>query len=120
LKLVEGAATHWHSADDQIEWQFLIRKPGIFRVIVTYAADAASAGGNARLAMSGYSQPTPPEVTMPIRNTGGSAAFVSDPVTRMFRIDKAGRYTLTIAAAQKPADQLMTLRRVRLHRMPVR
>lgn len=116
LKLDGETTADWKSPDDEIQWQFLIRKPGFFRVIVTYAADAASDGGAARLSLSGRPQP----LTMPIRDTGGREAFASDQLNPMVMIDKSERYTLSIQAAQKPGEQLMTLRGVQLRRAPVR
>ncbi|MCE9552299.1 MAG: hypothetical protein K8T91_02845 [Planctomycetes bacterium] len=116
LKLAGETTADWKNPDDEVQWQFLIRKPGFFRVIVTYAADSASDGGSARLTLSGRQQP----LTMPIRDTGGRETFVSDQLNPMVMIDKSGRYTLSIKAAQKPGEQLMTLRGVQLRRAPVR
>lgn len=116
LKLDGDTTIDWRSPDDEIQWQFLIRQPGIFRVIVTYAADASSAGGEAHISLSNRPKP----LTFPIRDTGGRETFASDLLNPMIRIDKSGRYTLSIKAAQQPGDQLMTLRGVQLRRAPVR
>ena len=106
----------WRSADDQVQWELLISRPGIFRVEVAYAADASSRGGEARVTISG--QPRP--LTMLLRDTGGRVKFAQDPLDPMITIEKPGRYTLTISTAQKPGEELMTLRGVQLIRAPVR
>jgi len=116
LKQAGETTIEWRSKEDQIVWQFLISKPGIFRVVVMYAADASSAGGEALVSLSGRPRP----LTLSIRDTGGSESFVSDELSPMVAIQKSGRYTLTIVAAQQPGEQLMTLRGVELRRAAVR
>ena len=116
LKLDGETTADWRSPDDEVQWQFLIRKPGFFRIIVTYAADSASDGGEAQLSLSGRPKP----LFMSIRDTGGRGIYASDQLNPMVMIDKSGRYTLSIKAARKPGEQLMTLRGVQLRRAPVR
>jgi len=116
LKLAGETTADWRSKDDRIAWQFLVSKPGIFRVVVTYAADASSGGGEALVSLSGRPRP----LTLSVRNTGGSESFVSDELSPMVRINKADRYSLTITAAQIPGGQLMALRGVEFRRAPVR
>lgn len=115
LKIDGDATADWRSPGDQVRWDFLIRRPGIFRIDVTYAAGESSAGGRARFELSGRSQP----LSLSIRDTGGRDKFVTNAVAPMVQIRRGGQYTLKISAAESRGGLLLTLRGVQLHREPV-
>ncbi|MCE9548426.1 MAG: hypothetical protein K8T25_23370, partial [Planctomycetia bacterium] len=110
LKIQSDATEGFNSAVDQVEWEFLLHRPGIFSVEVTYATDPTSVGGRARIDLSGRAEP----LLLPIHDTGGRDTFLTEPVTPKVMIQRGGRYTLRISAAEKRGSELFRLRSVQL------
>ncbi len=101
---------YWTNADEYIEWNFKITKPGQFGVSLEVACEPASAGSEYTLTL-GDSQ-----LTGKVKDTGSWDKYTKVALGNI-EIAKKGTYKLTIKAKSKPGLAVMNLRNVELSPM---
>jgi arylsulfatase A len=101
----------WTNKDDFATFDFTVEKPGTFAVEVLQGCGAKSGGAEVELAVGDE------RVTFTVKDTGGFQNFEARAVGTL-KIDKAGRYTLTVKAKTKPGVAVMDLRQIVLKPRP--
>ncbi len=96
----------WTRADDWASWEFIVKRPGTFRVEILQACGAGSGGSEVDFTIGQQTLSTK------IVETGGFQKFVSRPIGSVSL--PAGRYTLSVKPRTKPGAAVMDLRQVRL------
>ena len=97
----------WTNPKDTVTWEFEVRKPGALSVNVTYACEKGSEG--TRYAVQVGDQ----QVSDEVKDTGSWSKYTTDEIGTL-RLDKPGRYTLSVLPKGKPKFAVMNLRAVTL------
>jgi arylsulfatase A-like enzyme len=97
----------WTRADDWASWEFQVTKSGAFTVEVLQGCGSGSGGSQVEIAVADQ------KVTFTVKDTGGFQNFEARAVGTV-RLDKPGRYTLTVKPQSKPGRAIMDLRAVTL------
>ena len=95
-------------------FDFTVEKPGTFTVEVLQGCGAKSGGAEVELILGepGASA-TGASLTFTVKDTGGFQNFEAREAGTL-KVEKAGRYTLTVKPKNKPGVAVMDLREVRL------
>jgi hypothetical protein len=97
----------WTRADDWADWEFQVTKPGAFTVEVLQGCGARSGGSDVEVAVAGQA------ITFAVKETGGFQNFEARTIGSV-KLDRSGRYTLTVKPKSKPGAAVMDLRSVTL------
>lgn len=102
----------WVNKDDTAVFDFTVETPGTFTVEVLQGCGNKSGGAEVELVLGepGASAPGG-SVTFTVKETGGFQAFEARDVGTL-KVEKAGRYTLTVRAKTKPGVAVMDLRQI--------
>jgi arylsulfatase A-like enzyme len=95
----------WVNKDDYATFDFTVTQGGTFTVEVLQGCGAKSGGAEVELAVGDE------KLTFTVKDTGGFQNFEAREVGTL-KIDKAGKYTLTVKAKTKPGVAVMDLRQV--------
>jgi arylsulfatase A-like enzyme len=101
----------WTNKDDFATFDFTAEKPGTFTVEVLQGCGKGSGGAEVVLAVGESGKPPSADVTFTVKDTGGFQNFEAREVG-MLKIEKAGRYSLTVRAKTKPGAAVMDLRQI--------
>jgi len=101
----------WTQADDWAEWEFEAASAGTFEVELLQGCGKGSGGAEVEVTVDG--QP----LTFKVEETGHFQRFVPRLLGTV-KLEKAGRYTLTVKAKSKPGVAVMDVRRVTLRAAP--
>jgi len=95
----------WVNKDDYATFDFTVETPGTFTVEVLQGCGNKSGGAEVELTTGDE------KVTFTVKETGGFQAFEAREIGTL-KLDKAGRYTLTVKAKTKPGVAVMDLRQI--------
>jgi len=95
----------WVNKDDYATFDFTVETPGTFTVEVLQGCGNKSGGAEVELATGDE------KVTFTVKETGGFQAFEAREIGTL-KLEKAGRYTLTVKAKTKPGVAVMDLRQI--------
>ena len=95
----------WVNKDDTATFDFTVEKGGTFTVEVLQGCGKGSGGAEVELAVGDE------KLTFTVKDTGGFQVFEARDVGTL-KIEKAGRYTLTVKAKTKPGPAVMDLRQI--------
>lgn len=95
----------WTRAEDWASWLFTVNKPGKFEVVALVGCGTGSGGSEVEFEVAGQ------KLQMTVPETGGFQNFKNQKLGQV-RLDKAGRYTLSVKALSKPHKAVMDLRQV--------
>ena len=103
---------NWSSRQDKIMWDFLIEKPGQFRVDLNYACTKPNAGSRFKVvvgnqSLAGIVKPTTKKKRITMRKPELSSYSLGD-----VEFEKAGVYKLSITPENIKSNNLMLLRSV--------
>jgi arylsulfatase A-like enzyme len=98
---------YWTRADDWASWEFQLSKPGIFRVEILQGCGRGQGGSEVEFTVADQTLKTT------VEDTGGFQAFKAREIGTV-RLDKPGRYTLTVKPKTKAKGAVMDLRSVAL------
>jgi len=103
---------NWSSRQDKIMWDFLIEKPGQFRVDLNYACTKPNAGSRFKVvvgnqSLAGIVKPTTKKKRITMRKPELSSYSLGD-----IEFEKAGVYKLSITPENIKSNNLMLLRSV--------
>jgi len=101
----------WTRADDWASWEFTVTKPGTFAVEVLQGCGKGQGGSEVDLAVGEQA------LTFTVEDTGHFQNFKARAAGTV-KIDKAGRYTLTLKPKKKAAAAVMDVRSVTLKPVP--
>ncbi len=95
----------WVNKDDSAAFDFTVEKGGAFAVEVLQGCGKGSGGADVELAVGDE------KVVFTVKDTGGFQNFEARAVGTI-KIEKAGRYTMTVRAKTKPGVAVMDLRQI--------
>jgi arylsulfatase A len=98
---------YWTKIDDWVSWDFEITRPGEFKVEILQGCGNGSGGSEVEFAVGEQ------KLKLIVKETGGFQDFVSRELGS-YKLDKAGRYTLSVKPKTKPGVAVMDLRQVKL------
>jgi arylsulfatase A-like enzyme len=97
----------WTRADDWASWELTVTKPGTFAVAVLQGCGKGQGGSEVELAVEGQT------LNFSVEDTGGFQNFKLRMIGTV-KLEKAGRYVLTVKPKSKPGAAVMDLRSVTL------
>jgi hypothetical protein len=97
----------WTRKEDTASWEFVLTKPGTFTVSVLQGCGSGQGGSVVDVAVAGQ------KLTFTVEDTGGFQAFKARAIGQV-KLDKPGRYTLTVRPRSKAKAAVMDLRQVTL------
>ncbi len=97
----------WVRPDDWASWDFVVSRPGRFRIEILQGCGAGSGGSRVEFAVVDQ------KLIATVEETGGFQQFVVREIGSV-KIDKPGKYTLTVKPLSKPGPAVMDLRQIRL------
>lgn len=95
----------WTRGDDWVSWEFTLRKPGTFAVVVMQGCGKGQGGSAVELAIDGQALP------FTVEDTGHFQNFQARTIGQI-KLAHPGRHTLTVKVKKKAADAVMDLRSV--------
>ncbi len=95
----------WVNKDDYATFDFTVETAGTFTVEVLQGCGKGSGGAEVELAVSDE------KVTFTVKDTGGFQALEAREIGTL-KLEKLGRYTLTVKAKTKPGAAVMDLRQI--------
>jgi arylsulfatase A-like enzyme len=95
----------WTNKDDYATFDFTVEKPGTFTVEVLQGCGAKSGGAEVEIAVGEE------KLVFTVKDTGGFQNFEAREVGTL-KLEKAGKYTLTVKAKTKPGVAVMDLRQI--------
>jgi hypothetical protein len=98
---------YWSNPSDWAEWEFEVPAAGTYAVQTLQGCGKGSGGSVVNFAVGEQS------LKATVQDTGGFQNFVSRDIGRI-RLEKAGRYTLSVKPVEKPGVAVMDLRSVTL------
>jgi hypothetical protein len=98
---------YWSNPTDWAEWEFEVPAPGTYAVQILQGCGKGSGGSVVNFAVGEQL------LKVTVQDTGGFQNFLSRDIGRV-RLEKAGRYTLTVKPMEKPGVAVMDLRSVTL------
>jgi hypothetical protein len=102
----------WVNKDDFATFDFTLEKPGTYSVEVLQGCGANSGGSEVELAVGEE------KLMFTVKETGGFQNFEARGVGTL-KLEKTGRYTLTVKAKTKPGGAVMDLRQLVLKPMKI-
>ncbi len=96
----------WTKADDYVSWNFVVDKPGVFNVRITYACSGS--GGTEYVVSVGRK-----DVAAKVSGTGGWTNFTAETIGSV-RLVEAGEYTLKVVPKKLVGGSVMNLKSVKL------
>ncbi len=103
----KNALDVWTQADDFATWEFDLKQPGTFQVRVLLGCGAGQGGSTVEVKLADQA------LTFIVEDTGGFEKLKPRDIGTV-RLDKPGRYTLTVKPKSKAKDEVMDLRLIRL------
>lgn len=97
----------WVRADDWASWEFDLRTPGMFDIVILQGCGPGSGGSTVEINAAEQT------VSFTVQETRGFQDFIERTVGQL-RLTPPGRITLTVKARSKPGPAVMDLRQVRL------
>ena len=97
----------WTKADDWVSWEFQLNQPGTFTLEALVGCGNGSGGSEVKFSLAGH------VLSMMVEETGGFQKFVPRELGTV-KLDKPGRYTLSVKPRTKPKAAVMDLRQVTL------
>jgi arylsulfatase A-like enzyme len=97
----------WTSKADRASWEFVLTRPGTFRVEVLQGCGKEQGGSVVEVAVAGQT------LAFTVEDTGGFQEFKALRIGQV-KLDRAGRHTLSVRPRSKAKAAVMDLRRVRL------
>jgi arylsulfatase A-like enzyme len=101
----------WTNKDDYATFDFTVEKPGTFTVEVLQGCGAKSGGAEVEIAVGDE------KLVFTVKDTGGFQNFEAREVGTL-KLEKAGKYTVTVKAKTKPGVAVMDLRQIVLKPKP--
>jgi arylsulfatase A-like enzyme len=101
----------WTQAEDWVEWEFETASAGVFDVELLQGCGKGSSGAEVEVAVGGQT------LAMKVEDTGHFQRFVPRSIGTV-KLERPGRYTLTVKARSKPGAAVMDLRRIVLRPAP--
>ncbi len=101
----------WTRREDRASWEFVLTRPGTFRVGVLQGCGTGQGGSVVEVAVAGQT------LTFTVEDTGGFQNFKARSIGKV-KLDRPGRYTLTVRPRSKAKAAVMDLRQVTLTPMP--
>ena len=101
----------WVNAGDFAEWEFEAPNAGTFEVELLQGCGKGSGGATVEVALAGQT------LAMKVEETGHFQRFIPRTIGTV-KLDKPGRYTLTVKPQAKPGAAVMDLRRIVLRAAP--
>lgn len=98
---------YWTKLEDWISWDFIVDKPGVFRVHILQGCGKGNGGSEVEFAVDGQS------LMVTVQDTGGFQNFVPRDIGQV-KIESKGRHTLTVKPKKKPGFAVMDLRQITL------
>ena len=98
---------YWVKAEDWAGWDFTVLKPGTFTLEILQGCGKGSGGAAVEFAIGEQ------VVKMIVEDTGHFQNFVLRDIGTV-KLDKPGKYTLTVRPKTKPGAAVMDLRQVTL------
>lgn len=98
---------YWTRLEDWVSWDFELSQPGAFQVEILQGCGKGSGGAEVEFSVGGQTLKTT------VKDTGGFQNFVPRDIGE-FRLEKPGRYTLSVKPTTKPGVAVMDLRQVKL------
>lgn len=95
---------YWSNAADWVSWEFVLAKPGTFEVEVIQAC-APGSGGGYTIALAGQ------QLQGKVKETGGWDRYASEKLGEV-KLEREGRFTLSLKPTEKVGEALMNLRAV--------
>ena len=96
---------YWTRVEDWVSWDFKVSKPGAFRLVIEQGCGTGNGGSEVEFAIGDQA------ITTTVVETGGFQNFIIRELD-LFRLNKAGRYTLTVKPKMKASKAVMDLRSV--------
>jgi arylsulfatase A-like enzyme len=97
----------WTRPDDWASWEFTVRKPGEFQLNILQGCGKGQGGSVVEFTVADQT------LTAIVEDTGHFQNF-KERMLGVVKLDKTGRYTLTVKAKRKPGVAVMDLRRTTL------
>jgi alpha-L-fucosidase len=97
----------WTNPKDQVSWEFAVKKPGKFQVLVTYACEPGAGGSTFSIVVGDQ------KLSGKVEETGSWTQFVEKRLGEL-RLPGAGRFTLTVTPETMPRGAVMNLKAVTL------
>jgi arylsulfatase A len=97
----------WFRVEDSATWEFELTKPGSFRVEVLQGCGTGQGGSTVEVKIVDQA------MTFVVEDTGGFQNFKARDIGTV-RIDKPGRYTLSVQPKTRAKSAVMDVREVRL------
>ena len=98
---------YWTKAEDWVSWEFEANDPGTFSVEILQGCGTGSGGSDVEFAVDDQ------RWRVTVEETGGFQNFVTRTIGRL-KVERPGRYTLTVKPRRKPGLAVMDLRAVTL------
>jgi len=98
---------YWTNLEDYVAWDFVINRPGIFNVEITYACDRGVGGSEYSIEINEQ------KIKGKITDTDSWTNFKTEKISSV-RVDKEGKYTLLVKPETKPGLAVMNLKSVML------
>jgi arylsulfatase A len=98
---------YWSMKDDFATWEFTVTTPGTFDVTITQGCGKGSGGAEVEFTCGEQ------VLKHTVKDTGGWQKFEEFKIGQL-KIEKAGRYTLKVAAKTKPGAAVMDLPKILL------
>jgi arylsulfatase A-like enzyme len=98
---------YWTRKEDHASWEFVLARPGTFTVGVLQGCGSGQGGSEVAVAVAGQT------VTFTVMDTGGFQNFKARSIGTV-KLDKPGRFTLTVRPRSKAKSAVMDLRQVTL------
>lgn len=97
----------WTQVEDWVGWDFEVTKPGVFRLVIQQGCASGDGGSEVTFAIGEQ------RITTTVVETGGTRNFIERPLD-VFKLDRPGRYTLTVKPKARVNRAIMELRSVTL------
>lgn len=101
---------YWTRTSDWASWEFTVRVPGTFAIEALQGCGKGHGGSEVEFAVAEQ------VLAMTVEDTGHFQNFKSRAIGRV-KLDKPGRYTLSVKPRTKPGAAVMDLRAVALQRI---
>ncbi len=98
-----NAVTRWTRTSEVLGWKFRVKKPGTFRVVITYSCPKGREGTRFSLRVGNFI------LSRTVRSTGSARKFTAFPLGKV-NLDKPGVYELKIQPVQVPRGLVMNFR----------
>lgn len=102
---------YWTQSADWVEWEFESASAGVFEIEILQGCGKGSGGAEVEVSMAGQT------LSLKVEETGHFQRFIPRTLGTI-KLEKPGRYLLTVKAKSKPGAAVMDLRRIVLRAAP--